>query len=261
MRWTWFLPTLAGSPIRNSLTCIDFLYRMPNATENILWGNGQPIGTFRTYGNDTYLCFRGTTSIADWLSDLDTTLVPWDYSVGGGNANRGRVSRGFWGLYNREYDLATNGLPCYGPSLGPWCQTTLGPAKVARRTSIRREVLGAQLPPKFVAGHSLGAALATLAAGDYSVGGGDPVVLAFGSPMVGDPEFAVGYGPRTYLVWHEDDIVPRFPMPCYRHVAGGVRVRLGSFGVPPVGCDIHWAHAMGRYWDAIGTLEKKFLGT
>jgi hypothetical protein len=178
-------------------------------------------------------------SVFDWISDLDADLVRYPYG--------GHVSRGFLGLYTQPYYLTVAHNVCTWPPLWGYCATDSGIQEVLRKTSIREEILDSKI--NVIAGHSLGAALATLAGMDMSV----RIVFAFGSPMVGDPEFAEMYnskGPRTYLIHTIDDIVPNFPMPCYRHV--GNRTILN---IPPGMCDIHKAHSMGRYWESLDLLE------
>lgn len=68
----------------------------------------------------------------------------------------------------------------------------------------------------WLTGHSLGAALATLAADRLS---GVQGVYTFGSPRVGDRKFADGYGASIYRFVHRYDIVCRLPpSPPYAHV-------------------------------------------
>jgi triacylglycerol lipase len=58
------------------------------------------------------------------------------------------------------------------------------------------------------AGHSLGAALATLAADRFGVAQG---VYTFGSPRVGDTLFAQGFGATCFRWVNNSDIVPHLP--------------------------------------------------
>jgi hypothetical protein len=60
----------------------------------------------------------------------------------------------------------------------------------------------------WMTGHSLGAALATLAAGRY---GNVQGVYTFGSPRVGNDEFKENWDVKTYRIVNNDDIVPRLP--------------------------------------------------
>jgi triacylglycerol lipase len=81
--------------------------------------------------------------------------------------------------------------------------------------------------PLFVAGHSLGAALAALAARQASAASVKPLaVYGFGMPRVGGPQFQASYdadlGDVTYRLVHGDDLVARVPpsrlLTGFRHV-------------------------------------------
>jgi hypothetical protein len=72
--------------------------------------------------------------------------------------------------------------------------------------------------PLFVTGHSLGAALAALAARQASAASVKPrAVYGFGMPRVGGPQFQASYnadlGDATYRLVHGDDVVARVPPP------------------------------------------------
>ncbi|NVO13537.1 MAG: lipase family protein [Rhodoplanes sp.] len=88
--------------------------------------------------------------------------------------------------------------------------------------------------PLLVVGHSLGGALAVLAAHRIRTEFGlESEVYTFGMPRVGSPEFAAAYnaaaGERTYRLVHGEDVVPTVPpseltfchvgrfLPCPRH--------------------------------------------
>ena len=65
-------------------------------------------------------------------------------------------------------------------------------------------------------GHSLGAALAVLAAHQFEKPAG---VYTFGAPRIGDAEFARHYTPRTYRIVNNTDFVTEIPPPLlYCHV-------------------------------------------
>ena len=68
----------------------------------------------------------------------------------------------------------------------------------------------------WLTGHSLGAALATLAADRY---GDVQGLYTFGSPRVGDPGFKKHFSVKAYRVVNDNDIVAAVPPPgLYRHV-------------------------------------------
>jgi triacylglycerol lipase len=138
-----------------------------------LFQGGDFFGFAGAVGGDTVLAFRGTDSIDNWLTDGQYAQVD-DPSY------PGKVHRGF-----------AAAMAALWPALAP-----LLPA--AGRV--------------WVAGHSLGGALATLAAVRLlSAGYAVPAVYTFGSPRVGDLDFFHGYQALTYRVVNNDDIVTHVP--------------------------------------------------
>lgn len=94
-------------------------------------------------------------------------------------------------------------------------------AEVAQATQISRQ----SQKPLFITGHSLGAALAALAAQMAAAGGSPPrAVYTFGMPRVGGSKFQASYdaslGDVTYRLVHGVDLVARVPMSSvgFRHV-------------------------------------------
>jgi triacylglycerol lipase len=74
--------------------------------------------------------------------------------------------------------------------------------------------------PRWICGHSLGGAMAVLAAVCLDeIHGLRSPVYTFGSPRVGNREFAASFMPVLYRVVNDIDPVPRVPLEfCYRHV-------------------------------------------
>ncbi len=148
-------------------------------------------------GNDSHLivCFRGTSSGVDALVDARFLKTP---AFGG----RGRVHRGFQGALDSVWSQLLAGVDSLGPS-----------------------------KKLFVCGHSLGAALAELAAhrfalADYPVAG----VYVYGSPRVGNRDFMDAYNElleeKTFLHINNQDIVAQIPPRIlgFNHLGGSPRL-------------------------------------
>lgn len=141
-----------------------------------------------TYRGEFFVIFPGTASATDWRTDAKVGRVDWSC---GGRVHRG-FAAAFWSI----------------------------------KTELFRALQAAQRI--VITGHSLGGALATLAADAMSSQGwGDRIraVITFGSPRVGDRKFAQLYnetiGHRTCRVVNAGDPVPHVPwlFGRYRHVA------------------------------------------
>ena len=152
--------------------------------------------------------FRGTDEIADWLDNLNIVPIPGPF---------GKVHKGF-------HDALMDVWPMM-------------------RQAIRRMRPSNQIyRPLWLAGHSLGGALATIAAStlvdeDETFFG----VYTFGSPRCGDKEFARVYkieaGERTFRFQNNNDIVSRVPARAmsYRHVGKFVYITESERLVDDVG--------------------------
>jgi triacylglycerol lipase len=130
------------------------------------------------------VAFRGTQpgQWQDVLADANIVLAPWE---------SGRVHLGFKNAFN-----------VIRPQLDPLVQTLT------------------QGRTLWICGHSLGAALATLAADHYTATRG---VCTFGSPRVGDPTFArafdTKFSQRSLRYVNDHDVVTHVPLPLgYKHV-------------------------------------------
>jgi hypothetical protein len=121
--------------------------------------------------------FRGTHNLENWMSNLDTSPVSWD--------GPGQVHKGFRDAFK----------PVWKPLV---------------------QLLNELSCPVFYTGHSLGAALAMLAAVKHP-----PAALyTFGSPMTGDRPFVDALnGIPVYRVVNNRDIVTQLPPPIlgFRH--------------------------------------------
>ncbi len=148
--------------------------------------------------------FRGTlpTSLTNWLTDFEASMVSWN----GGDI---RVHEGF--------SVATDLLLSDNGPDDPGLRSYL--AERLRKSSEGRAMPGLKL---WFTGHSLGAAISTLAA--YAIGNVQ-ALYTFGSPRVGNLAFAEAFATSDiphYRVVHHQDIVPHVPFALplvgYEHV-------------------------------------------
>ncbi len=153
-----------------------------------------------------FVSFRGTQDALDWEHDLDALYQPYGFVKGAGD-----VHMGFREVY------ATL-VPSIGASIGPAC------------TGCDR---------LFVTGHSMGAALAVLAAPNLAANlpaNLTPNLLTFAGPRTGLLEFHHFFNqaiPVCYRVVASHDVVPlvplsAFPLFPYQHVGAEVKVDGGQ---------------------------------
>lgn len=158
------------------------------------------------------LAFRGSGSAVDWVADFIAQQTMYRPVKNGGQTHKG-----FTDIYMSCRDQV---------------HTLLGMLPAGK--------------PLFITGHSLGGALATLAALDIALNTSftSPIVYTFGAPRVGDPQFVQLYNysvPTHWRFQNEFDIVPHLPPLVYQspktkqtyfylHVKGEVQrsFRMGS---------------------------------
>ena len=134
--------------------------------------------------NSIYVVLRGTTSITNWESDLNATKS--DY-----NDDHCKDCYVHSGFFNAEQHV----IPRIVLEVG--------------RLSNKYGTLRAK-----TTGHSLGAALANLAAVDLVKAGYEVSMYNFGQPRVGNKAYAAYANailPEQYRVTHYKDIVPHVP--------------------------------------------------
>jgi endonuclease G len=173
----------------------DLVYQRPEAVASVVkrnWGLTS-CSTFDVHDTQCFVvhtdsailvAFRGTESLNDWLSNLDTWPTSKSY---------GTVHRGFVKAFDQVRTQLIGAIKALGPA-----------QKVIHLT-----------------GHSLGGALATIAAcelqGLFPITG----VYTFGQPRVGDRTTAAFIKDHYPTGFHrfvfDDDIVPRVP-PGYHHL-------------------------------------------
>jgi len=140
---------------------------------------------YRASTKTFYVVFRGSANIINWINNLDVAQVSYPPAVN--THPNAQVHQGFYDDFNDLEPTLTNTIVSAVESIS-------GVSKVV-----------------FV-GHSLGGALATLAA--LQIGPLLPVsygAYTFGSPRVGNSDFVAYYQsivPSTFRVTYLDDIVP-----------------------------------------------------
>ena len=151
------------------------------------------------YDKKLSVIFRGTESKRDVLTDLNIIQIKMPIS----NTKEGEYPEVHWGFYNQFQSLESD----LDKAL---CEYT--------SNDNEREVV--------FSGHSLGGALATIAALKYAkqYPGLDVNCVTFGSPRVGNPTFAKHFDEsvnESYRFVNDNDPVPCVPSAWrYKHVKG-----------------------------------------
>jgi triacylglycerol lipase len=174
-----------------------------------------------TASRTAFLSFRGTSDVAEWVADIDA--LPDDYRPISGF---GQVHAGFQDVYelvraNIAANLATAAVGC-------------------------DQIL--------ITGHSLGAALAVLAAPDVARSMPpntiEPRLITFAGPRVGVSDFAADFNAlieSCYRVVNFLDVVPFLPPAPYVHV--GAQISVDSGGQVQVG----WRHSLPAYQNGLSS--------
>lgn len=148
--------------------------------------SGLPIGFIAENATDVFLIFRGAVTTREWLLGLNIRLANYPH------LDACKVHEGFLQTYNAFRQSIHDNL-----------------APIDKKKHF------------FIAGHSLGAALATLALPDLagSIGFTSPIVYTYASPRVGDKAFAEAYNrlynKRSFRITNTSDLVS--PFPCLSH--------------------------------------------
>lgn len=188
-------------------TFIDALYGNELATDV-----SPHVGETVTYGyvarsafGEMIVAIRGTQTIDEWLHDFSFLFVPNPIHSGGG-----MTEDGFTAIY-RSMRLGAD------------------PNSPAAISAIAALVKSSGISSITVAGHSLGAALATLLTLDVGLNGGaaHTASYTFASPRVGDRLFQHTYDsvvPDTYRLCNRQDLVPQTPTFPYQHVGNDIEL-------------------------------------
>lgn len=196
--------------------------RIPNAMvfESSIFG----LVAWNAATQTAIVAIRGTKTIWEWIGDFDAAPLPWFP-----NPQSGLVHMGFQLVYEHICkslrELLQNG--CAG------------------------------VKQIWVTGHSLGGAVALLAAFDILQNmntGVTPGLYTFAGPRVGAPDFVANFNaviPVCYRIVNFMDVVPQVPLaPLYQH-AGQETLVHGGFR--PL--DVTYAHHLTTYLAGLQTLS------
>lgn len=182
---------------------------------------------FGLMGRDTasgtaFIAFRGSSDVADWIADFDFFPAPYSPVAG-----FGQVHAGFQDVYG-----------CVRASIA---------ANLPTATAGCSQIL--------ITGHSLGGALAMLAAPDVAHGMPpntiEPRLTTFGGPRVGVADFKAAFDAAIeccYRVVNFLDIVPLVPPAPYVHAGAEIAVDSGG------AVDIGWRHSLAAYHAGLSAL-------
>jgi Lipase (class 3) len=188
-------------------TFIDALYGnelatdvSPHTGETVTYGY-----VARSGSGEMVVAIRGTQTIDEWLHDFSFLFVPNPIHSGGG-----MTEDGFTAIY-RSLRLGAD------------------PNSPSAISAIATLVKSSGISSVTVAGHSLGAALATLLTLDVGLNGGvkQTTSYTFASPRVGEQLFQHTYDsvvPDTYRLCNRPDLVPQTPTFPYQHVGNDVEL-------------------------------------
>lgn len=137
----------------------------------------KPLGMVVASGNTAYVIFRGTESVSEWVGD--SRFLQASFLKGWGKVHKG---------FRQIYKSCAEELFSIVSSLGP------------------------EIEHLYIAGHSLGAAVATLACVEIAEKSRfkNPIHYTFASPRVGSLEFVskfVEVFPQSYRFLNTEDIV------------------------------------------------------
>jgi len=166
-------------------------YKINATFTGTLFGKTEMLGYTMSSATDAIVAFRGSDSLPDWLADSAYAQVVYPNVAGSGLTHEG-----FTGVYQSLRDQVLASLKMLAPQR-----------------------------PLFITGHSLGGAVATLAALDIAVNSAfsAPVIYTIGSPRVGDPDFADAFDATvlkrpvsSWRILNTFDVVPlMFPERIY----------------------------------------------
>ncbi|MGD8190760.1 lipase family protein [Brevibacillus ginsengisoli] len=176
------------------------------------------------------VCFRGTGNWFDIYKDLTLNQIPYPFVKQAGKTHQGFTEM-YEGTIRSQLFNILSGL------------------------SHKKQLI--------LCGHSMGGAIATLAALDLACNSKfkHPHVYTFGSPRVGNSAFVHLFNktiPFSYRIANRYDVVPHFPLRRtfqlhYRHVHSLVRISFRQGGIVP-------NHEMANYYKQVCRMFEKGRG-
>lgn len=226
-------PTVAGGQLPSGwtlLTGLTAIDKVARKTEPEFFG----LVVQSAADNSVLVAIRGTDTLLEWLIDAEFTPRAFQGAPGAG-----LVEDGFASVYDT--------LTC-------------------TRTGSNVLSLAKQLPAGTkvtIAGHSLGAAVATLLAADIgaNVPGLDLTLYTYAPPRVGDETFVKffeAHVPVNFRIVNRPDIVPRLP-PLYDAV--GNEIDFDSTTSPAVAHSLACYHTLTTYLWLLNQQSSFGLGT
>lgn len=217
----------AGWTLITELTAID---KVAHKTEPEFFG----LALQSAADNGVLVAIRGTDTLLEWLIDAEFTPRPFQGAPGGG-----LVEDGFASVYDT--------LTC----------TTTGSSVLSL---VKQLPAGTKVT---IAGHSLGAAVATLVAADIGANlpGLDLALYTYAPPRVGDATFVkffAAHVPVNFRIVNRPDIVPRLP-PLYDPV--GNEIDFDSTAYPVVAHSLACYHTLTTYLWLLDQQSSFGLGT
>jgi hypothetical protein len=167
-------------------------------------------------GKKLYFVFRGTRELTEWVQNSDYSSEKLDKLQSHQNSCEDEitVSKGFIDLYCKEgYEKDQLVMKSLEASINDFLNTS---------GSLLKDI-----EEVYMCGHSLGGALATIAAIDICDRFGEcfqPIIYTYASPKVGNLKFAEKVEQFTrfyYRIYNTEDLVPYIPFSCnYTHLCG-----------------------------------------
>jgi Lipase (class 3) len=205
------------------------------------------------------VAFRGTYSIANTIADLSTT--PAEYapfpsehendSVCTTEQSQNSQAPLIPQLTKQHSKRSDKGLECPNCTVHSGFMTSWRNTRCAIVPHVEQALTDHPDYELTLVGHSLGGAVAAIAALEFQARGWHPIVTTFGEPRVGNKPFNEYFDKRFNLtdadlehakyrrVTHANDPVPLLPLDEWGYKMHGGELYISKSGLPPERTDIH----------------------